>query len=200
MKDNLTDVEELYSNVLKNCIECLDKVNEFEVSKLPIIMKLGSEIDNLVSSQDDKEALLKRLSRDISKTRKKLIDYETLESYHQLYLDYDTPENLNQEVNNLSCDISADMLSGMMKEGARKDRGYKGSTVENDVISILDKIKKLLIKVEIVFEEQPLDDDKKEVIENKFDNLRGKFDALGNLLHSSNVARQHDLFTASEKT
>jgi hypothetical protein len=200
MKDNLTDIEQLYKQVLKNCIECLEKLNEFEVSKLPIIMKLGSEIDNLVSSQDDKEPLLKRLSRDISKSRKKMIDYETLETYHQLYLDYDSPENLKQEANELSCDVSVEMLSGMMKEGARNNKRGKGSTSENDAICILDKIKKLLIKVEIMFEDNPLDEDKKGEIENKFDNIRDKFDVLEKLIRISSGSRQQKLFTANDKT
>jgi hypothetical protein len=157
-------------------------------------MQLGQQIDILVKISTDKTSLMMRLSRDISKARGKVISSNKLEAYQQLFLRFDSTENLIQETKELRTDVSVDLLLEMVEVNVQSGKNAKCKNDKNNVIYLLEKIKKLLVDVEVLIELKPLDNSNKEIAELKFRDVHHKFNALNDLICSGAGRKQQNLF------
>lgn len=152
------EFEMTYAKVVKECVALLNQEADYEKKKIALALEIGKKVDELLNlSQDDKDRIIKRLSRDISKERGKVISQSKIEAYQQLYLNFKAMDVVTSMEKSLMNDITVDMLTEM----TLKDKQLEGKSAQemSPLLSMLKKAHRILDRFEVLIKEKQPEDD-----------------------------------------
>lgn len=150
-----TGNEEIYKKNLKECIVLFDLETQKERGKIAIALEIGKKIDELLSGGFDKEAVFKRLTRDIFKARHKVVSLLKIAEYHQLYLDFGSMEVINSIEKTLLSDITMVALNRITVNESGRKGSYEVRHI-NPLFEIFQKVGRLLGRVEAIIDDHDL--------------------------------------------
>lgn len=178
-KEKIAD--SLYEEVLKDCLSLLQKFANHEEQKIEIAIEIGKTLNSLIENTQD-ASILKKLSRDISLKTGKLYLPSQFSKFHQLYLNFHNIDQVKEKTKSILNQLSLDLLLKIfdINKKSEKNPGEK----QNPYFSILHRIEKLIIKLDILIDEQcPTEDDQKQILE-RIKLLKDKFDEIAKNLQS----------------
>ncbi len=152
-----SDFELRYASVLKECITLIEEESRHEQDQISLALKIGEKINGIVDLAEEKEAVFKRLARDIFKTRGKIVTASKISEYRQLYLNFQSMDT----VTTLGKSMMNDMTIGMLAEMTQRE-GKPGSKSKEDdcpLLTMLKKVNRLLDRFEVAMEDNRSDDD-----------------------------------------
>ncbi len=194
-----SDFELRYAEVLKKCIKLFDEESQHEKEKISLALKIGEKVNKIANciNDDESEAIFKRLSRDIFKTRKKIITPSKISEYRQLYLNFQSMDIVTSMEKSLMNDVNLKMLVDI----ALKDRRPKNKPQKDDspFLTMLIKAFRLLDRFEIAIEDkQPDDNDMPKLVE-KLELITEKVQTILNDLQNYRGRGQMDFFKMCAK-
>jgi hypothetical protein len=186
------DFELQYANVLKECIALFDEESQHEKEQISLAIKIGERVNEIVDSIEDKDAIFKRISRDIFRARGKLVTPSKIAEYRQLYLNF----HLMDTVTSLEKSLMGDVSVGMLTQIALKDDNPARKTKENvsPLLTMLKKVSRLLDRFEVAIEDTEPDDRDIEKALAELEVIHSKTLTILNSLRNSGGKCQMDLF------
>jgi hypothetical protein len=149
------NVEEIYSEALEECISLFNRYADLKLAQIDMAIEIGRKIHNLTLHAKAPLVMLRRLSRDISHARKRVITHHELQQCHQLYLFMsDSGEDVHGLATRFKNDISAEMLLKM----SAKHSGSNNECKDNGhpILLTIVKIMRMLNKVQSLTEREQL--------------------------------------------
>lgn len=192
-----TGNEEIYKKKLKECIALFDLETQKEREKIAIALEIGKKIDELVSGVFDKEAVFKRLTRDIFKVRHKAVSLLKIAEYHQLYLDFGSMEVINSMEKTLLSDITMVALNRITVNESGRKGSYEVRHI-NPLFEILQKVGRLLGRVETIMDDHDLTGADVLEINGLLDGLQVKIQEISMAVKSVGGKRQMGLFAGRQ--
>ncbi|MCS7214950.1 MAG: hypothetical protein NZ826_02195 [Thermodesulfovibrio sp.] len=180
----------LYDEVLNKCLLLLQKLNQHEEEKISIAIEIGRNIHSLTENADF--SLIRRLSRDISKRTGKLYLPSQFSEFRQLYLNFQNIERIKDKAKNVLNQLTLDFAIKLSETNKKSKKNYEES--KNQYFLILQRIEKLLIKLDILIEENFPDEDKINEIIKKFNLLQDKITDIVNNLQIQRKSPQLSIF------
>jgi hypothetical protein len=186
------DFELKYRNVLKECIALFEEESRHEKEQISLAIKIGEKINEIADSVEDKDAIFKKISRDIFRARKKVITPSKIAEYRQLYLNFQSMET----VETMAKAVMSDMTVGMLTEMALKDGQSKSKPKGDDsaLLTMLKKANRLLDKIEITIEEKQPDDEDIGKILDEMDIINSRAQTILKTLRNGRGRGQMDIF------
>jgi len=186
------DFELQYTDTLKKCVALIEEDTRYEREQISLALKIGKEVDVLVAEIEDKDAIFKRLSRDIFRARGKVISPSKISEYQQLYLNFHSMDTVSDKETSMMNDITVDMLCEIASKNGRQ--GSKSKNVTSPELSMLRKVTRLLDRFEAAMDDkQPDDNDLAEILE-ELKLIAGKSEAILNAVQNAAGRSQLDLF------
>jgi hypothetical protein len=186
------DFELQYTDTLKKCVALIEEETRYEREQISLALRIGKEVDVLVTQVEDEDAIFKRLSRDIFRARGKAISPSKISEYRQLYLNFESMD----EVSTKEATMMKDVTVGMLTEIASKDgrQGSKSKNLTSPELIMLRKVNRLLDRFEATLDDkQPDDNDLSEILE-ELKLIGGKSEAILNTMQNAGGRSQLDLF------
>jgi len=146
MEKKKTDAP-LYGEILEQCVELLQKAQDHEEQKIRLLLQVGEKVDTLMNQTGEQEKLLKRLSRDISVRRGRLVLPAELKEFRQLYLSFGETF-YNGTPGKLVTGQTLEALRELVRNRVKKKSHDRKSVPLNVVKKINNHIRNLLSKLE----------------------------------------------------
>lgn len=159
----ISEFNKLYIECLEKCVTIIEEVQSSEKHKISLLHQLGQQIDLMVSNAPEGEPVLKRLARDITKARKKIVDDRQLEKCRQLYL-FSNDLQIQDFYECSSRDLTVSMIFDIINKKVSNKKEKDSNTVFKVLIK---KIWRNLFQVETLIQNQPLTKLEKEEISEK---------------------------------
>lgn len=187
-----SDFELQYADVLKECIKLFEEESRYEKEQISLALRVGAKVNKIVDHIEDKEAVFKRLARDIFKARGKLVTPSKISEYRQLYLNFQSIDT----VTTLGKSMMNDITVGMLTEMALKDEGRGGKPRENEspLLTMLKKAHCLLDRIEVTIEDKQPEDEELAKIFEELEMIGGKAQTILNAVRNDGGRNQMDLF------
>lgn len=187
-----SDFELKYEDVLRECIILFDEESRHEKEQISLALKIGEKVNEIVDRIEDKEAIFKRMSRDIFRARKKLVTPSKIAEYRQLYLNFQSMDIVTSMEKSLMNDVTVGMLTEMALKGGQSESKPIQDT--SPLLTMLKKAKRLLDKFEMNMEDkQPDDNDLAKIIE-ELRLIGWKSEAILNAVQNGGGRSQLDFF------
>ncbi len=189
------DRESIYLDILAECISILDKVNQNEQAQISLKLEIGKKIDLLVSEEADGDAIIKKLARDIGKTRGKIILTSQLYEYRQLYLNFGNVQTIKSIAGKSMTDISTEMLLGLA--GKSEEAVEDDKKKNEDLLSVLAKVLKFLTKFETRLEDREFNVKVLAEATRNVELIQNKTNSILHIIRNYGGKNQMDLFTSN---
>ncbi len=193
------NLEEIYSEILKDCVSLFSKSADLNLSLLDISIEIGRRIHRLIILVDDPDAMLRRLSRDISRARKKVVTYNKLQRYCQLYLFFtNSGEDLYTITNRFGNDISAETLLKISSKYSDSNKSNEKKENIHPILVKLSKIIRMLDKIQSSTESEQLSTDLLSQIIEQLNSIQQKTREISKCCKGYKYVYQTDLFSTPE--
>jgi len=153
--------ENIYQEVLRECINLIKKMNDYQQEQIFLAFEIGKNVDQLLKEYSSDDSVLKRLSREISKQLGKFFEPSRFIQYQQLYLNFGTVESIREKTKIMN-EIDINILLKIIPNSKNKNH-------KNDIsifIKMLKKIEKLSEKLNnLLYEKTPTDEEIEEINE-----------------------------------
>lgn len=187
-----SDFELQYADVLKECIKLFEEESHYEKEQISLALKIGKKVNKIVDHIEDKEAVFKRLARDMFKARGKLVTPSKISEYRQLYLNFQSMDTVTTMGKSMMNDVSVGMLTEMALKDERPESKPKGD--ESPLLTMLKKAHRLLDRFEMTIEDKQPDDEELMKIFEELDLIGGKAQTILNAVRNDGGRNQMDLF------
>ncbi len=187
-----SDFELQYVDALKECIALFEEESRHEKQQISLALRIGEKVNTIVDHIEDKEAVFKRLARDIFKARGKLVTPSKIAEYRQLYLNFHSMDTVETMGKAMIGDITVGMLTDIALKDGRPESKPKGD--DSPLLILLKKANRLLDKFEVAMEDkQPDDKDLVKIIE-ELKLIVWKSEAILNAVQNGGGRCQMDIF------
>jgi len=156
--------ENIYQEVLMQCINLIKKMNDYQQEQIFLAFEIGKNVDQLLKEYSSDDSVLKRLSREISKQLGKFFEPSRFIQYQQLYLNFGTVESIREKTKIMN-EIDINILLKIIPNS----KNNQNKNIKNDIsifIKMLKKIEKLSEKLNnLLYEKTPTDEEIEEINE-----------------------------------
>jgi len=154
--------ENIYREVLTQCINLLKKMSDYEEEQILLAFEIGKNVDKLLKEYSSDDSVIKRLSREISKQLGKFFEPSIFIQYQQLYLNFGTIESIKEKTK-----IMNEIDMNTLLEIVSKSKNNQTKNHQNNIsifITILKKIERLSEKLNnLLYEKTPSDEEIEEI-------------------------------------
>ena len=188
-----SDFKRFYAQILNECISLMAEESQHEQEQIRIALEIGQKINQLMAEAAGNETVIKNLARDICRERGKMVSPSRLDEYRQLYLNLGSMETVNSLAERALNDISLSTLSKWTADG-KKDIGNRGGAPTTNIVTFLEKVTRLLTRVETILEDQELNEEELASAINSIESVHSRANAVYKAIHGYGGPRQMDFF------
>lgn len=182
----------LYPITLGQCIPLVDKIAQRESEQITLSLELGKQIVRLVANSPDKAPLYKKLARDITSARGKLITSAKISEYEQLFLSFPERGSVTELSKTLLSDLTTEMVLKLSKKSL--DKTATVVVEKSKVLRLFHQIERLLRRLERLIGDDILEDRECLQITGKLNSLTERLFLVSQALKKDRKM-QLDLFT-----
>ena len=156
--------ENIYQEVLMQCINLIKKMNDYEQEQIFLAFEIGKNVDLLLKEYSSDDSVLTKFAREISKQLGKFFEPSRFIQYQQLYLNFGIVESI-RETTKIMNEIDINILLKIIPNS----KNNQNKNLKNDIsifIKMLKKIEKISEKLNnLLYEKTPTDEEIEEINE-----------------------------------